>query len=48
MALQAKPNPAHYALAELARKKDAFITLSQNVDGKHRYPNSFYRHGVYS
>ncbi|CAN9079820.1 unnamed protein product [Alternaria alternata] len=33
MALQAKPNPAHYALAELARKKDAFITLSQNVDG---------------
>ncbi|CAN9414594.1 unnamed protein product [Alternaria alternata] len=32
MALQAKPNPAHYALAELARKKDAFITLSQNVD----------------
>jgi hypothetical protein len=38
MALQAKPNPAHYALAELARKKDAFITLSQNVDGKHRTP----------
>ena len=38
MALQAKPNPAHYALAELARKKDAFITLSQNVDGKHRIP----------
>lgn len=38
MALQAKPNPAHYALAELARKKDAFITLSQNVDGKHLNP----------
>ncbi|KAF2020977.1 DHS-like NAD/FAD-binding domain-containing protein [Aaosphaeria arxii CBS 175.79] len=33
MALKAKPNPAHYALAELARKKDGFITLSQNVDG---------------
>lgn len=33
MALKAKPNTAHYALAELARKKDEFITLSQNVDG---------------
>ncbi|USP81638.1 uncharacterized protein yc1106_08912 [Curvularia clavata] len=33
MALKAKPNAAHYALAELARKKDEFITLSQNVDG---------------
>jgi hypothetical protein len=34
MALQAKPNPAHYALAELAKKKgDDFVTLSQNVDG---------------
>jgi NAD-dependent deacetylase sirtuin 5 len=33
MALKAKPNPAHYALAELARKKDGFLTLSQNVDG---------------
>ncbi|KAH7135761.1 NAD-dependent deacetylase-like protein sirtuin-5 [Dendryphion nanum] len=32
MALKAKPNPAHYALAELAKKKD-FMTLSQNVDG---------------
>jgi NAD-dependent SIR2 family protein deacetylase len=34
MALNAKPNPAHYALAELARKKPNFITLSQNVDGE--------------
>jgi NAD-dependent SIR2 family protein deacetylase len=34
MALQAKPNPAHYALAELARQKPNFITLSQNVDGE--------------
>lgn len=33
MALQAKPNQAHYALAELARKKEGFVTLSQNVDG---------------
>jgi NAD-dependent deacetylase sirtuin 5 len=33
MALKAKPNPAHYALAELARKREQFITLSQNVDG---------------
>ena len=34
MALQAKPNPAHYALAELARRKKGFLTLSQNVDGR--------------
>jgi hypothetical protein len=34
MALQAKPNLAHYALAELARKKPNFVTLSQNVDGR--------------
>ena len=33
MALEAKPNKAHYALAELARKRANFITLSQNVDG---------------
>jgi NAD-dependent deacetylase sirtuin 5 len=33
MALSVKPNPCHYALAELARKKPGFITLSQNVDG---------------
>jgi NAD-dependent deacetylase sirtuin 5 len=32
-ALNVKPNPAHYALAELARKKEEFITLTQNVDG---------------
>ena len=34
MALQAQPNPAHYALAELARRKKGFLTLSQNVDGR--------------
>ena len=33
MALQAEPNKAHYALAELAKKKQNFLTLSQNVDG---------------
>lgn len=36
MALKAKPNPAHYALAELAKKKEGFLTLSQNVDGMSR------------
>lgn len=34
MALQAQPNPAHYALAELAKRNRNFATLSQNVDGK--------------
>ena len=34
MALQAEPNPAHYALAQLARRKKGFLTLSQNVDGR--------------
>ncbi|KAI4242999.1 MAG: hypothetical protein L6R40_003690 [Gallowayella cf. fulva] len=33
MALTAKPNPAHFALAELARKRPEFVTLTQNVDG---------------
>jgi len=33
-ALQAKPNPGHYALTELAKKIPDFITLTQNVDGK--------------
>ena len=33
MALNAKPNGAHLALAELARRIPRFITLSQNVDG---------------
>ncbi|KAI7302685.1 SIR2 family histone deacetylase [Hortaea werneckii] len=32
-ALQAQPNTAHYALAELARKLPGFQALSQNVDG---------------
>jgi len=33
MALKAQPNRAHLALAELARRRDGFMTLSQNVDG---------------
>jgi NAD+-dependent protein deacetylase sirtuin 5 len=33
MALGAQPNPAHYALAELAKKMPEFQTLTQNVDG---------------
>lgn len=37
MALNAKPNPAHYALAELGRKlgPDRMLCMSQNVDGLH-------------
>ncbi|KAL8699777.1 MAG: hypothetical protein Q9224_001267 [Gallowayella concinna] len=33
MALTANPNPAHFALAELARRRPGFVTLTQNVDG---------------
>ena len=33
MSLRAKPNAAHYALAQLARKMPGFQALSQNVDG---------------
>lgn len=33
MALQAQPNPAHYALAALAKVMPEFQCLSQNVDG---------------
>ena len=33
MALNVEPNAAHYSLAELAKKKDGFLTLTQNVDG---------------
>ena len=40
MALQAQPNKAHYALAELARRNKDFITLSQNVDGMPHCPVS--------
>ena len=33
MALRARPNRAHYALAQLARQEKGFLTISQNVDG---------------
>lgn len=33
MALNASPNPAHFALAQLAKCNRDFLTLSQNVDG---------------
>ena len=32
-ALRAEPNPAHHALAALAKSKPGFVALSQNVDG---------------
>lgn len=34
MCLKAQPNEGHHALAELAKKKENFICLTQNVDGK--------------
>ena len=33
MALNAKPNAAHYALSQLAKSTTKFLALSQNVDG---------------
>ncbi|TGJ79743.1 hypothetical protein E0Z10_g9012 [Xylaria hypoxylon] len=33
MALKAQPNLGHYALAELAKRKENFLCLTQNVDG---------------
>ncbi|KAI0097162.1 DHS-like NAD/FAD-binding domain-containing protein [Daldinia grandis] len=33
MALKANPNRGHYALAELAKEKENFLCLTQNVDG---------------
>lgn len=47
MALQVAPNKAHYALAELARKHPAFLTLTQNVDGlsvRANHPNDSIRY----
>ncbi len=34
MALRARPNRGHRALAELAMRKEGFMCLTQNVDGK--------------
>ncbi|CAH0022716.1 unnamed protein product [Clonostachys rhizophaga] len=33
MAIKASPNPGHYALAELAKRKEGFLCLTQNTDG---------------
>lgn len=38
MSLRAEPNPAHYALAALARENKDFLCLTQNVDSMYRYP----------
>lgn len=50
MSLKAKPNRAHYALAELARRRKGFITVTQNVDGlssraSHPTEQVFFLHG---
>ncbi|GAB4471494.1 MAG: NAD-dependent deacylase [Anaerolineales bacterium] len=37
---QAKPNPAHYALAELAKLVPQFTLITQNVDGLHQAAGS--------
>lgn len=37
---KAKPNPAHYALAELEEKTPAFSLITQNIDGLHRLAGS--------
>ncbi|CAJ2506709.1 Uu.00g078950.m01.CDS01 [Anthostomella pinea] len=33
MALKAQPNAGHFALAELAKRREGFLCLTQNVDG---------------
>jgi len=35
-----KPNPAHYAVAELERRLERFWLITQNVDGLHRTAGS--------
>jgi NAD-dependent deacetylase len=45
---QAKPNPAHYALAEMAKFIPHFTLITQNVDGLHQAagsPNVIELHG---
>lgn len=39
MSLNVRPNAAHYAFAEYARKVPGFINLSQNVDGLYQVAN---------
>ncbi|RJP36316.1 MAG: NAD-dependent deacylase [Phycisphaerales bacterium] len=38
--LDRKPNPAHYAIAEVERLKPRFNLITQNVDGLHRRAGS--------
>jgi NAD-dependent deacetylase len=38
--LDAKPNAAHYALAELEKKKKLKAVITQNIDGLHRMAGS--------
>lgn len=40
MALKAQPNAGHAALAQLAKKKDNFLCLTQNVDGDRFSPTA--------
>lgn len=37
---EVKPNPGHYALAELEQLFDTFVLVTQNVDGLHRIAGS--------
>ncbi len=37
---EVKPNPGHYALAELSKWFDSFTLITQNVDGLHRVAGS--------
>ncbi len=37
MALAARPNAGHYALAALARRNNDFLCLTQNVDGEQMF-----------
>ncbi len=37
---RAQPNPGHQALAELERRKQAFLLVTQNVDGLHERAGS--------
>jgi NAD-dependent deacetylase len=37
---EAKPNPGHYALAQLENQKPKFTLITQNIDGLHRLAGS--------
>jgi NAD-dependent deacetylase len=38
--LKAQPNPAHFALAEIEKRMEKFLLLTQNVDNLHRRAGS--------